>query len=114
MNCRHATTRLRSSQVAGRMPQGPELEQGGPGDRRDDGGVGGDDRLGSGGGQVVQLRHGRHARGPRRLIDPQARAGQEGPDRAGVELLAVGHAPMMPGRKDIYAERRWCVPPLMP
>jgi hypothetical protein len=52
-----------------------------------------------------QLRHGRDARGPHRLVDLQAPAGQEGPDRAGVELIADGHAPMMPRRQDISAER---------
>ncbi|HEV3295459.1 MAG TPA: PQQ-binding-like beta-propeller repeat protein, partial [Streptosporangiaceae bacterium] len=31
MNCRHATTRLRSSQVAGRMPQGPSSSKVAPG-----------------------------------------------------------------------------------
>ena len=47
------------------------------------------------------------------LVDPHVRSGEEGPDRAGVELPAVRHAPMMAGGKDIYAERAWCPRPLM-
>ena len=59
------------------------------------------------------LRHGRDVRGPRRLVHPQVRSGEEGPDRACVELPAGRHAPMMAGGKDIYAERAWCPPLLM-
>ena len=58
-----------------------------------------------------QLRHGRHARGPPRLVNLRARSGEEGPDRAGVELPAVRHAPMIAETNDIYAERGWCAPP---
>src|SRR5690242_2447200 len=59
------------------------------------------------------LCQGRNARGPHRnpdLVDPQVRSGEEGPDRAGVELPAGRHAPIMAGGKDIYAERAWCPP----
>ena len=44
---------------------------------------------------------------------PQVRSGEEGPDRAGVELLAGRHAAIMPGGNDIYPERPWCLPALM-
>src|SRR5689334_16432872 len=60
------------------------------------------------------LCQGRNARGPHRnpdLVDPQVRSGEEGPDRAGVELPAGRHAPSWPEGRTFMPNGRGARPP---